>query len=81
MWSARPRLVGRSCAASHLAPPRSNLRVIYEESPFHVIFEVTLIVFILYVVLFKRSYDPKKRCVVMPACSVAGQRPPLRRWH
>lgn len=37
------------------------VQTIYNESPWHVAVETFLIVFILYILLVKRSYNPQKR--------------------
>lgn len=41
--------------------PRSWWRQVYHDSPMHVVIETTLILVVLYILLFKRSYDPAKR--------------------
>lgn len=47
--------------AETLASGWSALTAAYEESPVHIVLEGALVVVILYIVLFKRSYDPKRK--------------------
>lgn len=67
----------------------SYVKSVYETSPMHVLAETSLVIVIVYILLFKKSYDPTKRCGVRgwrwlrvgsltpsSACSGYGERPP-----
>lgn len=60
---AAPALPIDACCARFAPALCSALTAAYEESPVHIVLEGALVVVILYIVLFKRSYDPKRKCV------------------